>query len=300
MTLIAFLVMGLAWAIATRTTSKAAHYGASGMVAGMATMMAAMGTGLSVGYAAGMVWELGWANLVGVLAGFTHGLVMGRRYGPMAALDGAGGGVMGGLMGPMLGVMLLYLPISLVLTAILMLVLQTAFSLGAVYLVAAAAGAVGSSGVLYRVGQVLGADYLTQPIEQQVYCPPESPTSEAGPAKRPKLTKSSRSVSPGTAGQRRPWLATGVAVVSGALFVLILSGGAGLDPFRTRSSAAPAAESGSFAQAAQAQPTVASVGQDGVQELKMTLRYPRYEPNLMEVKAGVPVRLTLEAIGNPG
>ncbi len=31
MTLIALLVMGLAWAIAARTTSKAAHYGASGM-----------------------------------------------------------------------------------------------------------------------------------------------------------------------------------------------------------------------------------------------------------------------------
>ena len=300
MTLFALLVIGLAWAIAAGTTSKAAHYGASGMVAGMAAMMAAMGTGLAVGYAAGMVWELGWANLVGVLVGFTHGLVMGRRYGPMAALDGAGGGVMGGLMGPMLGVMLLYLPISLVLTAVLMLVVQAAFSLGAVYLVAAAAGAVGTSGVLYRVGKVLGADYLTQPLEQQVYCPPESAPADAVPAKRSRSKKPAAAVPRETAGQRRPWLATGVAVVSGALFVLILSGGVGLDPFRTRSSATPAAGSGGLTQPSAAQPTVASVGQDGVQELRMTLRYPRYEPSLMEVKAGAPVRLTLEAIGDPG
>ncbi len=32
----------------------------------------------------------------------------------------------------------------------------------------------------------------------------------------------------------------------------------------------------------------------------MSLRYPSYEPSLVEVRRGVPVRLTMEAIGEPG
>ncbi len=37
-----------------------------------------------------------------------------------------------------------------------------------------------------------------------------------------------------------------------------------------------------------------------VQEVAMSLRYPSYEPSLVEVRRGVPVRLTMEAIGDPG
>jgi hypothetical protein len=47
----ALVVIGLSIEVANSTTGKAAHHGASGMVAGMASMMAAMGTGLSIGYA---------------------------------------------------------------------------------------------------------------------------------------------------------------------------------------------------------------------------------------------------------
>ncbi len=293
--LFAFLVIGLSTEIATSTTQKATHYGASGMVAGMATMMAAMGTGLAIGYATGMLWDLGWANLVGVLAGGTHGLVMGRRYGPMAALDGAGGGVMGGLMGPMLGVMLLHLPTSLVLTALLMLALQAGFSLGGVYLVASAAGAVTPSGWLHRVGHLLGSQYQEVPccaLEKAAFPPvaakgtrPEKPARQGGISAVP---------------QRRPWVATAVAALAGAFTVLVMTGGVSSDLVGARRGSEPSASAGSVTTAPAAQPAAAIVGQDGVQQLQMSLRYPRYEPSLMEVKAGVPVRLTLEAIGDPG
>lgn len=288
----ALLLIGVSIEIAHLTTRTAGHYGASGMVAGMAAMMAAMGTGLSIGYATGMVWDLGWANLVGVLVGFSHGLVMGRRYGPMAALDGAGGGVMGGLMGPMLGVMLLYLPVSLVLTAILMLILQAAFSVGAVYLVAEAAGRAGSSGLLRQVGWVLGAHHLTGPLEETVCCPPEESTAKPPTSRK---AKASRPVA-ATGGRARVPVATVVAGVIGAITFLLLAAGMGA----VASHGGSAAGSGAGAPASSASPIQATLGQDGVQELTMSLRYPRYTPQLMEVKAGVPVRLSLEAIGEPG
>ncbi len=287
----AIVVIGLAIEIAQTTTAKAAHYGASGMVAGMATMMAAMGTGLSLGYATGMIWDLGWANLVGVLAGLTHGLVMGRRYGPMAALDGAGGGVMGGLMGPMLGVMLLYLPTSLVLTALLMLALQAAFSLGGVYLMATAAGAVASSGWLHQVGHVLGSQY-----QEVACCPLEAAAPPALTGKRPKTRQGT---SKGDT-ERRSWVVTLVAALAGALSVLVIGGTLSSDLFRGRSASAPLARSDGPTGAPAGEPAAALAEQDGVQQLAMTLRYPRYEPRLMEVKVGVPVRLTLQAIGDPG
>jgi hypothetical protein len=281
----ALVVVGLSIEIAHLTTERAAHYGGSGMVAGMAAMMAAMGPGLTIGYATGMVWNLGWANLVGVLAGLTHGLVMGRRYGPMAALDGAGGGVMGGLMGPMLGVMLLYLPTSLILTAILMLALQVGFSLGGVYLIAAAAGAVGTSGLLYQVGRILGAQYVSGPIDATDCCPAPAPLPQS------KASKSSRQRAAKSAPPRRSWTPALIAGAAGAVAFLVLFGGAGSSSVLTRAD--------SFT-AASGPPVVAMVGPDGVQQLSMTLAYPRYEPRLMEVKAGTPVRLSLEAIGDPG
>ena len=292
------VVVGISIEIAHRTTQQAAGYGASGMVAGMAAMMAAMGTGLTIGYATGMVWMLGWANLAGVLAGFAHGLVMGRRYGPMAALDGAGGGVMGGLMGPMLGVMLLYQPVSLILTALLMLALQVVFSVGGVYLVAASAGAVGSSGLLYQVGRVLGAHYLTGPLEGAC-APSEVPAPLPAPARQPKTPVRARRGPPrGGAQPRRSWLPLLVAGLAGTIAFLVIFGGAGLQ--RVRSPGSSITRADSFAAAADGEPVAATVGPDGAQQLSMTLTYPRYEPRLMEVKTGIPVRLNVEAIGEPG
>ncbi len=293
MVVFALVAIGIAIEMAATTTRSAARYGAGGMVAGMATMMAAMGTGLSIGYATGMIWDLGWANLVGVLAGGTHGLVMGRRYGPMAALDGAGGGVMGGLMGPMLGVMLLYLPASLILTAILMLALQAAFSVGGVYLVAAAAGAVAPSGWLHRVGHVLGSQH-----QEISCCLPRPASRQTAPGDRAAPSPSRRAPARNNPQPRR-WLVTAVAALAGALAVLFVTRGLGSDLFGARG-ASSSARSAEAPAALAVHPVTATVGQDGVQQLAMSLRYPRYEPRLMEAKAGVPVRLTLEAIGDPG
>ena len=289
--LAAVLVL-VSFEIAHATTRQITSYGASGMVACMAAMMAAMGTGLAVGYGAGMVLPLGVANLVGVVVGFGHGLVMGRRYGPIVALDGAGGGVMGGLMGPMLGVMLVYQPTSLVLTAILMLALQVVFSLGGAYLVAEAAGRVGSSGLLFQVGRVLGAQYLTGSLQDSVCCPPE-----AEPVKPPTPRKSRRKREPAPAVSRSgARLTTAVIAVVGVLAFLVLTGGLG-----TLTSNLGATTSADLFGADPTTPPIqASVGQDGVQELTFSLRYPRYAPQLMEAKAGVPLRLTLETVGDPG
>lgn len=288
----AMVIIGMSIEIAHTTTQKAGRYGASGMVACMAAMMAAMGTGLAIGYATGMVWDLGWANLVGVLAGFGHGLMMGRRYGPMAALDGAGGGVMGGLMGPMLGVMLLYLPISLVLTALLMLVLQAIFSLGAVYLVAEAAGRTRSSWLLRQVGWVLGTQYVTGPLEDPASSPTVEPLPKPAPARR---SRTSRATVPATTTARSS-VTTMVAGGIGAITILLIAaammstGSGGRSMARSDSSALTSSE-----------PAIqATVASDGAQELTMQLRYPRYSPQLMEAKAGVPLRLTLEAVGDPG
>ena len=285
--MISVILVGLSTWIALDTTRRVARYGASGMTAGMAAMMAAMGTGLSMGYAAGMIWDLGWATLIGVLAGGVHGLVMGRRFGPMAALDGSGGGVMGGLMGPMLAIMLLYLPLSLLGAAFLMLALQAAFGIAAVYLVAAAAGAVGPRGFLHVVGRLLGAHNV-----EAVCCPeevaPSRPAAPASPKRRkpqtPTAARSSQS------GSRILGRLVGIVVVGA--FVLLIGGLLFGSPGAVESE-------GSRATSA-SQPTLAAVGPDGVQQVTMSLRYPRYEPSLVQVQAGVPVRLTLQAIGEPG
>ena len=44
-------------------------------------------------------------------------------------------------------------------------------------------------------------------------------------------------------------------------------------------------------------PTISS---NGVQLVAMTLRAGRYEPRLVDIKAGAPVRLSMQAIGDPG
>ncbi len=277
--------------IAGVTTRSVARYGASGMTAGMAAMMAAMGTGLSVGYGAGMIWDLGWANLFGVLAGGAHGLWMGRRYGPMAALDGAGGGVMGGLMGPMLGVMLLYLPISLVLTAWLMLGLQAAFSIGAVYLVAVADGPLPAESSLRLVGWVLGGDATC--------CPPESEPA-AGRAATDGQGRARRGRRGAAPMRPVPVGSIMTAAVAIGLSALIYFAFAGASPSESAASRPPVAPAAGSA-AAPPQPASAPAASAGeIQQVAMTLRAPRYEPRLVEVKSGVPVRLTLQAIGDPG
>lgn len=368
MTLFLALITALALAIAVGVTRRLAHYGASGMTAGMAAMMAAMGTGLSVGYAAGMAWDLGWATLLGVLAGGLHGLWTGRRYGPMAALDGAGGGVMGGLMGPMLAVMLLYLPLSLQLTALLMLALQAAFSAGAVYLVASAAGGTAvAEGWLRLVGRVLGAEsaaavdlsrdhyatlglaadatpsdiaeaflrvsrrsadrpevvaaasealaVLADPLRRAKYdaarledaaCHVPAPAipSRATPAPRSGGRRRGRGAAAHAPGRRANLGAPLVLAGVGVLAALILLGGLPL-PLPTAGTAASAtvpwpADAGASAGASGAAQAAAPTDLGGVQQVAITVRAGRYEPRLVEVQKGSPVRLTLQAIGDPG
>jgi len=282
-----------AW-LALDTTRRVSRYGATGMTAGMATMMAAMGTGLSVGYAAGMLWDLGWATLMGVLAGFAHGLWMGRRYGPMAALDGAGGGVMGGLMGPMLSVMLIALPLGLVWTAGLMLVLQWAFSMGAVYLVAASAARAPRDGLMGAVGWLLGA-HLVAPAAVEEPCetvPAPSPAPEPARATarsdaRPTSRHARPASAPAPAARRRSL--AGPALAAAGVFAV---GAAYVAQGATQ-------QAGSF-EGADSKPVVAPTGPDGTQEVSITLQAPYYAPAVTEVKRGVPVRLTLGAVGDPG
>ena len=292
MALYAFAVLLAGFAVAYLTMRRTARYNASGMVTCMAAMMAAMGTGLSIGYAAGMVWDLGWANLAGVLVGASHGLVMGRRYGPMAALEGAGGGVMGGMMGAMLAIMLLYFPGSLAFTALLMLVLQIALGIGGVYLVAAAAGAIAPSGWLHRVGHVLGAQY------QEVACCASSPAARpAQSARQSEPSRTPRDRRGKDAAKRSSRAPVVIAAGVGGLASLLVTGILSVDPLGGRPTSV-AWTDGAATDARQA--TQAEVGADGVQQLKLSLRYPTYEPRLLEAKAGVPLRLSLEAIGEPG
>lgn len=88
-----------------------------------------------------------------------------------------------------------------------------------------------------------------------------------------------------------------VAVGLGGLAVLIVTGIFGVAPLGGRSTGVAWTENPAT-EAHQA--TQAAVGADGVQQLGLTLRYPSYEPKLLEAKVGVPLRLSLEAIGEPG
>jgi hypothetical protein len=89
-----------------------------------------------------------------------------------------------------------------------------------------------------------------------------------------------------------------VAGIAGALALVVVIGGTALNgagatvPSITRAN--------SFAAAPNVTPVAATVSPDGVQQVHMTLQYPRYEPRLLEVKAGTPVQLSLEALGDPG
>jgi hypothetical protein len=47
-------------------------------------------------------------------------------------------------------------------------------------------------------------------------------------------------------------------------------------------------------------PAVAPTISSGVQLVAMTLRAGRYEPRLVDIMAAAPVRLSMEAIGDPG
>lgn len=368
-------VAGFGVWLAYDTSRRICRHGGSGMTAGMAAMMAAMGSGLSLGYAAGMVWDLGWANLIGVVAGLAHGLWMGRRFGAMAALDGAGGGVMGGLMGPMLAVMLVAMPLSLAWTAGLMLLLQWFFSLGAIYLVAAAVGQArtrwmkaagrllgvpsGQAGAVPDHYAALGVSpeantaeiaaayvaaarvvaaqpeqlasvrealaVLSDPLRRARYdvarledlehsggCPPQTENAIPSRTRRPRVrampetpggaggqrpTPSGARATPATGAARRPALAriamaAGAAGVVGAAYVAATAArGADSQVQRAPGSPDGAGASGSVS---------APVGEDGVQQVNLTLNAPYYGPALTEVKRGVPVRVTLTAVGDPG
>jgi hypothetical protein len=287
------IMLGLAVAIAVFTSRTAARYRATGMAAGMAAMMAAMGTGLAAGYGAGTEWDLAWATLAGVLAGGTHGLVMGRRHGPMAALDGAGGGVMGGLMGPMLAVMLLYLPLSLASTALLMLLVQALFSAGAVYLVAAGANAPeANQGWLGMFGRVLGAGQgITDVVEKHGV--PAPVTVAKQPTRRLDRSALKPTLNHGPNWGNRLTIAFVVVAVG---FGAIVVTGWPVDLLAGTQQGALTAQS--FAPDVPAvAPTISS---NGVQLVAMTLRAGRYEPRLVDIKAAAPVRLSMEAIGDPG
>ena len=279
------LIAGASVVLAVITTQRVSRYGAAGMTASMAAMMAAMGTGLSVGYAAGMGWDLAWATLVGVAAGFGHGLWMGRRYGPMAALEGMGGGAMGGLMGPMLSVMLIALPVGMAWTGLLMLALQWAFSVGAIFLVASAAGRAPREGPVAAVGWLLGAHLVPAEVLEDPSEPAPAPEPTLSPRHR---TAAARRAAVQAVDRPRPRRS-----VAGPAIVAL--GAAGLAAAYAAQSAVRGTEPPS-----EATPVAAPIGTDGVQDVQLTLRAPYYGPSIVEVKRGAPARVTLTAVGEPG
>ena len=112
--------------------------------------------------------------------------------------------------------------VGLVLTAILMLALQLVFSPGAIYLVAESAGRVGSSGLLFQIGRVLGSRYLTGPFADAACCPPDAQTTR--PAHPP---KSKRKRAPVHVASTRMRLAPVAITVAGVFVILLLTGGPG-------------------------------------------------------------------------
>jgi len=330
--MVQIIVAALGLAVAALTTRQCARYQLMGMPAGMAAMMAAMGTGLSVGYAAGMSLDLGTATLIGVVAGVVHGLWMGRRYGPVAALDGAGGGAMGGLMGPMLSVMLLYLPDSLLLTAALMLGMQVLFSVGAVYLIAAAAGGAASSAWMRAAGRLFGAESvpLSSPYDRRLALglSLEASTDALAPGEAA-LSRSARAAQadgrPASAGHPAPPIPAGrgkraakrarkqarggihfdakaLAVATGILAIVAIKV---VPDLASSLSASPSAAAGSATSRGSGRgpeptPVLAVLSDDDVQEVAMTLRRPDYEPRLIQVERGIPLRITVAAPNDPG
>lgn len=282
---------------AVDVTRRIGRHRPVGMTASMAAMMAAMGSGLSIGYAAGLIATLGWATLAGVLAGSMHGLWMGRRYGPMAALEGFGGGVMGGLMGPMLAVMLLYLPTDLLLAGVLLLALQLALNAGALYLAVEAAGAAPTTGWLRFVGRLLGADAAAacEPCEEPSQPVPTARRGRSAPV-APVRSVPAAGPAGASAANRRSSLLGGAVLVGGALAVVFAVDRA----ITAQQPAGASGQGGDENGFGLGKPVVADAGPDGVQQVAMKLRAPQYEPKLVQVKQGVPVKLTLEAIGDPG
>jgi hypothetical protein len=209
----------------------------------------------------------------------------------MAALDGAGGGIMGGLMGPMLAVMLIYLPLSLASTALLMLLLQALFSAGAVYLVAADASAPAASrGWLGRIGWVLGAANGVTDVSAKA----DAPTPVAKHIRNRVSGKATKPIRTGGADWSNRLTIAFVVVAVG--FGGMVFTGWPVDLLAGNQPGALSAQS--FApEVPGVAPTISS---DGVQMIAMTLRAGRYEPPLVDLKAGTAVRLSMQAIGDPG
>jgi hypothetical protein len=153
---------------------------------------------------------------------------------------------------------------------------------------------------------------LERLAEEAECCPPETPEGEDDaplqtrtPARRP--GKRPVPAVRAAAGQasvevRRYALVLGSFLV-GSLFLLSALGRA--LPAAPAGPAAAAGDGGAGSAAAPGSAATASAppasgAAQEVQQVKVTLRSGQYEPGVIEVKRGVPVKLTLQAIGEPG
>jgi len=160
---------------------------------------------------------------------------------------------------------------------------------------------------------------LERLVEEADCCPPEAEDATPVQTRTPARRLGKRPVpAPRRAASKVREYALGLAsFMVGGLF--LLSGLARAIPVPAPGSAAAAAAQaaipdggrGAGAAGAAAAPPVADAaaapaasggvapGQE-VQQVKVTLRSGQYEPGVIEVKRGVPVKLTLQAIGEPG
>ena len=139
---------------------------------------------------------------------------------------------------------------------------------------------------------MLGADNVAGSQADPACEPVAATRPQPVPARRERAKRAS-TPQPATGRPATTTILTGV--VGAVTIVLVLIG-------MTASGAVngPDPQSGSTGQPSAEPATQATVAADGAQELTMQLQYPRYAPRVMEAKAGVPLRLTLEAIGDPG
>ncbi len=151
------------------------------------------------------------------------------------------------------------------------------------------------------------ARYDAARLEEMACCDPQpsgSTSAGTGDGARGKRARRKERQLAAAAAAHTARRETGLLALAVALAALVLLGnGLLFTPPAGRTANVPVPSSGARAGAAStdgAREATPEASSAQVQEVAMSLRYPSYEPSLVEVRRGVPVRLTMEAIGDPG
>jgi hypothetical protein len=251
-----------------------------------------------------------WGNLFGVVLGLTLGAYFGRAGGLMGIMDGAMGGVMGGAMGAMLSVMMVFPREGLLWTGVLLGLIYVAGMVGLVALIEQSAP---GHAALHRVLPMFTRAVAEEIAEEAEAAMERSPNSQRR-AKRIPVQPAGRSQNRSIRKQQRnisSVLLLGSVAVAAVLVVLTwwaLSadtsqpGQPGAGTLRPTNSGFVGAAGETQAQLEQ-QAVVAQIGADCTQTTDVVLNSStfQYEPKVIKVKQGIPVRFNLSAInGDPG